>query len=78
MMKLFLHDTHTYLVITITAIIAMLFNILGVIPTFIVYTLVIAYGVIFFLLNIRKKSILTKPIFFIMVAYYLYFFLRYH
>lgn len=73
MMKLFLHDTHTYLVITITAIIAMLFNVLGVIPTFIVYTLLIAYGVIFFLLNIRKKSILTKPIFFIMVAYYLYF-----
>lgn len=71
-----LHDIHTYLLITITTLLALYLNFLGTLGL-VVYGLLIAYSVVFIFMNYRRREQYKQlpPIFFILIAYYCYFIL---
>ena len=71
MEKNFFSDVHTYFLVCISTIMALLFNLFGNVGLAI-YGLLIVYSFIFFLLNVKKQPLLKTPIFYVMVAYYAY------
>ena len=73
-MPAFLMSTEQFLLITLTTISFNLFWGLGSI-SLVVYGLLIAYGVIFIALNIKKLQIVKGPAFYLACAYYVYFIL---
>lgn len=73
-MRKTLSDIHTYLLISLTTITALLFNIFGDLGL-VIYGLLIIYGLVFFFFNSKSKTLLNKPPFYFMLAYYMYFLL---
>lgn len=73
-MNKLLSDVHTYFIVSITSIVLIAFNMFGFLGL-ILYALLLIYSILFLLNKIKQNRILTPPIFFVMVAYYLYFFL---
>ncbi len=71
-MKKILNDIHLYLIITLTSLSILLFNVFGFFGI-IVYGLLVIYGFLFFLFNVKSKHILKTPPLYVMIAYYAYF-----
>ena len=67
-------DIHTYLVLTFAVIACLQFNLFGKVGLF-VYGLLVAYGMLFFVLNIRIRRLCATLGLYIAIAYYCYFIL---
>lgn len=69
-----LKDIKTFILVSITVISIIQIEVFGTLGL-IIYGLLIAYGIVFILLNLRKLNTLHKPISIIAFAYYFYFIL---
>lgn len=70
-MKNLFSDIHTYFMTTFTIITILLFNVFGNLGL-VFYGLLILYSAVFFFMNLKQRNLLNIPIFYIMVAYYVY------
>ena len=70
----FFTNTSTILLTTMMAIAIIQIDIFGTLGLF-VYGLLIAYGIIFIIVNFKNLNIIKHPIFYIACAYYIYFIL---
>ena len=72
MIKRMFSEINVFFLICITSIMILLFNFFGAFGL-VLYGVLITYSAIFFICNLKTKPILKTPIFYIMVAYYIYY-----